>query len=112
MPAVQFFDGNPKTLDVILALQNGHLVVITASGRLHSAEIRKQSEEMLEKAGVEGIVQFHDTLFAGNDDSEWMRVLYLTPQFELPNHEIDAIGGRALDAWSASKKKLPYTYRE
>ena len=46
MPAVQFFDGNPKTLDVVLALQNGHLVVLTASGRLHSAEIRKQSEEL------------------------------------------------------------------
>nr|WP_223502873.1 hypothetical protein [Pseudomonas sp. BF-R-24] len=112
MPTVQVFDSSPKVLDVVLALQNDYLVVIHGGMRPYPTEIYKQAEKMLKKANIKGSLILREVLLPADNTLNWTFIMFLHPQFALDDKEIVELGGTAIDAWLASKKKLPYIHRE
>lgn len=112
MPTVQVFDSSPQVLDVVLALQNNYLVVICGGVRPVPAKIYEKAEKMLKKARVKGKLILQEVPLPAHDTSNWTFIMFLRPQFTPNNEEIVKLGGRALDAYVASKKKLPYIHRE
>jgi hypothetical protein len=112
MPTVQVFDSNPTVLDVVLALQNNYLVVIYGGVRPAPAEIYKQAEKRLKKEKIKGSLILQEVPLPADNTLYWTFIMFLRPQFAPDDKEIVDLGGRAIDAWLASKKKLPYIHRE